>query len=99
MANVDGARNVAVKTPLGAQEGVLTVNSDGATFTGGLNGELGEVAIDNGTVDGDTINWKMTISKPMTLEVTCAATVTGDSLEGKVDTGAFGAFGLTGTRA
>lgn len=99
MANVDGNWNVAVKTPMGAQGGVLTVVSDGATFSGGLNGELGEMAIDNGTVDGDTISWKMTISKPMTLEVTCTATVTGDALEGKVDTGAFGAFGLSGTRA
>lgn len=99
MANVDGAWNVAVKTPLGAQEGVLTVNSEGATFTGGLNGELGEVAIENGAVDGDTIRWSMTIAKPMTLDVTCTATIDGDALEGKVDTGAFGAFGLTGTRA
>ena len=99
MANVDGNWNVTVKTPMGAQEGVLTVVSDGATFTGGLNGELGEVAIDGGSVDGDTISWTMTISKPMTLEVTCTATIDGDALEGKVDTGAFGAFGLTGTRA
>ena len=99
MADVNGNWDVAVKTPMGAQKGVLTVNSDGGSFSGALSGDLGTVEIDNGTVEDDTLTWSMSITKPMTLAVTCTATIEGDTLTGKVDTGAFGAFGLSGTRA
>ncbi len=98
MANVDGSYNVHIKTPMGMQEGVLTVNSDGDSFTGTVSGDLGSVDIDNGIVTGDTLSWKMNVSKPMPLEVTCTAEITGDKLVGKVDTGAFGAFDMTGER-
>jgi hypothetical protein len=99
MANVDGTWNVEIKTPMGAQKGTLIVNSNGDSFTGQMSGDVGTVAIDDGTVAGDTLSWKMKITKPMPMEVTNTATVAGDQMTGKVDTGAFGAFDLVGTRA
>lgn len=99
MANVDGSWNVAIKTPIGEQKGTLTVNSSGDHFTGQLSGDAGTKDIEDGKVSGDTLAWDMKISKPMPLEVTCTAVVAGDQMTGKVDTGAFGAFDLTGTRA
>ncbi len=99
MAAADGRWNMEVQTPMGPQKGVLTVASDGDSFSGELSGDLGSMPIESGSVDGDTIHWVMEITKPMKMKVTCTATALGDLLDGKVDTGMFGAFALTGSRA
>lgn len=97
MADVDGRWNVIVKTPIGDQNGVLSIASAGDSFTGTLDGDLGAKSI-AGWVDNDVISWDMDISSPMPLSLSCTARVEGDSLTGSVTTGAFGAFGLSGTR-
>jgi len=99
MADVDGKWNCTVESPMGEQEFVLTVISDGDRFTGSAVGNIGSKDIDEGSVDGNTVSWTMHISKPMPLTLACRATVTGDTLEGKVKAGIFGSFPITGTRA
>ncbi len=98
MAAVDGDWDVTVKSPMGDQKSVLTIKSDGATFTGQLAGSLGTMPITSGSVDGNTLNWKMdmTVPMPMTLEAT--ATVDGDAITGDVKAGAFGSMALSGSR-
>ena len=54
MAAVDGDWDVTIKSPMGDQKAVLTVNSDGGSFSGSMSGGLGAMDIANGTVDGDT---------------------------------------------
>ena len=54
MANVDGQWNVVVKSPLGDQASVLTVVSDGGSFTGTMSGAMGSLDVEDGIVDGDT---------------------------------------------
>jgi hypothetical protein len=98
MAAVDGSWDIVVRTPLGDQQGVLTVKSAGASFTGGLSGALGSVDVPDGTVDGDTIAWRMRISSPMPMTLECSATVEGDALTGSVGAGGYGSFPLSGTR-
>jgi hypothetical protein len=58
MANIDGSWDCVVKSPLGDQKTVLTVTTDGNTFTGTNAGALGSMDV-NGEVDGDTITWTM----------------------------------------
>ena len=99
MAAVDGSWDTIVKSPLGDQKAVLTVKTDGASWTGSQTGAMGAVEITDGTVDGDTINWTMNITVPMPMSLTCSATADGDTLTGTVDAGAFGSFPMTGTRA
>ena len=99
MADVDGKWNCAVSSPMGEQEFVLTVTSNGDSCAGSASGSIGTKQIDDGEVDGDTLAWSMAISKPMPLTLTCKATVTGDALEGSVKAGIFGKFPITGTRA
>jgi hypothetical protein len=99
MADVDGKWNCTVESPMGEQEFVLTVISDGDRFTGSAVGNIGSKDIDEGSVDGNTVSWTMHISKPMPLTLACRATVSGDTLEGKVKAGIFGSFPITGTRA
>lgn len=98
MADVDGKWNCTVDSPMGAQEFVLTVASTGDSFSGRAEGGLGSMAIEDGTVDGDTLAWPMKVSKPMPITLNCKATISGDSLEGKVSAGIFGKFPITGTR-
>lgn len=98
MANVDGAWDCTIKSPLGDQSAVLTVQSNGSSFTGNMSGALGSMDISNGTVDGDTLKWSMDIKVPMPLTLDCEATVDGDTITGSAGAGAFGSFPLTGTR-
>lgn len=99
MAAIDGNWDTIVKSPLGDQKAVLTVNTDGDRWTGSQNGALGSVDITDGVVDGDTITWTMSITVPMPMTLTCSATADGDTLTGTVGAGAFGSFPMTGARA
>jgi len=97
--SADGTWNTTINTPMGAQQGTLTLTTDGASLSGVMAGAQGEMALTDGAVDGDTLTWKadMTSPMPMTLEFT--ATVTGDEISGSVKLGAFGDATFTGTRA
>jgi hypothetical protein len=97
MAGIDGTWDSTVKSPLGDQKMMLTVHTDGGTFTGTNSGAMGSTDI-NGTVDGDTIHWTMNITVPMPMTLDCTATADGDTLTGSVGAGAFGSFPLTGFR-
>ena len=99
MAAVDGTWDTIVKSPLGDQKSTLTVKSDGATFTGTNAGAMGSVDITDGTVDGNTIAWKMNMTVPMPMTLDCTATIDGDTITGSVGAGAFGSFPMSGTRA
>ena len=99
MAEVDGVWDCVTKSPLGDQKSTLTVKSDGTSFTGSNVGAMGSVDITDGTVNGNTLGWKMNISVPMPMTLECEATIEGDTLTGTVGAGAFGSFPMTGTRA
>jgi hypothetical protein len=98
MAGVDGKWDCVVETPMGDQEFVLTVESSGDRFTGNASGSIGTKSVE-GEVDGETLEWAMSVPKPMPVTLTCRATVDGDTLEGKVKAGIFGSFPIKGTRA
>lgn len=98
MAAVDGDWDVTVKSPMGDQKSVMTVTSDGASFSGQMAGAMGTMAIDSGSVDGNTLTWSMNMTVPMPMTLECSATVDGDAISGEVKAGAFGSMGLAGTR-
>ena len=98
MAAVDGDWDVTIKSPMGDQKSVFTVTSDGGSFSGKVAGALGSMDVKDGSVDGNTLTWKMdmTVPMPMTLEGT--ATVDGDNISGEVKAGAFGSMAMSGCR-
>lgn len=98
MANVDGQWECVTRTPMGAQESVLTIRSDGTSFSGSNVGALGSIDIEDGKVDGDTLTWEMEITTPFPMKLTARATVTGDTIQGTIDAGAMGAMPMSGTR-
>src|SRR4051812_26841954 len=97
---VDGTWKLTVNTPMGAQESTLVLSSSGATLTGTQSAGSGEGRpIDAGTVNGDNVSWKSSISKPMPMTLEFSATVSGDSMSGSVKLGMFGSQPFSGVRA
>ena len=98
--SVAGTYDCVTKSPMGDQTSTLTVvpGDDGKTFTGSNAGTLGSMDVENGTIDGNTLNWKMNMTVPMPMTLDCTATVEGDQLMGTVNAGAFGNMAMTGTR-
>ena len=97
--SADGTWNTTMNTPMGAQNGTLTLATDGGTLTGKLSGPQGDIDLTDGTVDGDALTWKAAITAPMPMTLEFAATVEGDNISGNVKLGAFGDATFTGTRA
>ncbi len=97
MADVDGTWNCTVKSPLGDQNLTLALTSNGSSFSGQAGGAMGSLPV-SGTVSGDKLAWKMSITVPMPMTLDCMATISGDTLTGDVGAGGFGSFALTGTR-
>jgi hypothetical protein len=100
MSNVSGSWNCVVKSPLGEQQSVLTVNDNGdGTWTGTNSGAMGSLDCNNGKIDGNTLTWTMDMKVPMPMMLECDATIDGDALTGGVKAGMFGTSPMTGTRA
>ena len=98
--SVAGTYQTVVKSPMGDQSGTFTVvpGDDGTTFTGTMAGGMGQMEVENGKIDGNTLTWEMNMTVPMPMKLEGEATVDGDQLTGKVNAGAFGAMPLTGQR-
>lgn len=95
----DGDWAVSVSTPMGEQKGSFTVAVNGERFDGILaNPLMGELATLDGRVSGDSLSWRMEMTKPMAVKLDCTATVEGDAISGTVKAGFFGTFKLSGTR-
>lgn len=98
--SVSGSFDTTVKSPMGDQSGKLTIEDNGdGTFKGNMSGGMGSMDIETGTVDGNTISWKMNMTVPMPMTLECEATIEGDAITGNVNAGAFGAMPLSGVRA
>ncbi len=97
--SADGAWNVTINSPMGAQQATLNLVTDGDSLSGSMVGAQGTQEFSGGTVDGDSLAWtvEMTSPMPMTLEIT--ATVAGDDISGNVKLGAFGDASFSGSRA
>lgn len=97
--SADGTWNTTMNTPMGAQNGTLTLTTSGSSLSGKLSGPQGEIEIADGTVDGNNLAWKASITSPMAMTLEFSATLDGDAMSGNVKLGAFGNATFTGKRA
>jgi hypothetical protein len=97
--SADGTWKTTMNTPMGAQQGTLTLATSGGDLSGKLAGPQGEIDITDGKVDGNRLTWKAAITSPMPMTLDFDATVEGDSINGNVKLGAFGNATFSGTRA
>lgn len=97
--SVDGTYNLTINTPMGKQDGKLTIAADGGALTGTMEQMGNTVDIANGTADGNNLTWEAAITTPMPMTLKFAAAVDGDAISGQVELGAFGKADFEGTRA
>ena len=97
--SADGTWNLTMQTPMGERRSTLTLSTAGGTLTGKQEAEGNTTDIAEGTVNGNALSWKVSITNPMPLTLTFSGTVDGDTLNGSADTGMFGSFPFEGTRA
>ncbi|TMJ04567.1 MAG: hypothetical protein E6G97_06340 [Alphaproteobacteria bacterium] len=95
----DGTWNLTMQTPMGERRSTLTLSTAGGTLTGKQEAEGNTTDIAEGTVNGNELSWKVSITNPMPLTLTFNGTVDGNTLNGSADTGMFGSFPFEGTRA
>ena len=96
---VDGTWNLTMETPMGERRSKLTLKTDGGTLTGSQEAEGNTTDIFEGSANGDSVSWKVSITNPMPLTLSFNGSVSGDTISGQADTGMFGSFPFQGTRA
>ena len=95
----DGIYKVTIHSPLGDQEGTMTLRTEGEALSGSVAGELGNAEFTGGSVTDDEARWTVEVPGPIgKVKLTCTATLSGDELNGKVKAGFFGSFPMQGKR-
>jgi len=98
---IDGTYNVVVDTPIGKQNNVMTLKTDGDVLSGTMK-SLAFNAEDNftgGKVNGDAFEFEFEAATPMgKMKLEVKGTVSGDKTSGEVKT-MFGMAPFEGTRA
>ena len=96
--SVDGNWKTTINSPMGVQEGTLSITSSGDAFTGKMEGRMGAQDI-SGKVDGNNLTWSASITQPFPITLEFNVTVDGDDMTGQVKAGSFGSSPLKGVRA
>ncbi|HSV03711.1 MAG TPA: hypothetical protein VLI41_10965 [Phenylobacterium sp.] len=95
--SADGNWKITINTPMGAQTVNANIKTNGDTFTGTTEGQMGKQEV-SGKVNGDTLTWNADITQPMPMTLEFTATVAGDNMNGNVKLGMFGNAPLSGVR-
>ena len=88
--SIEGKYELELQTTMGPAAIGLTLETEGDSLSGTIDGHFGDQSFTYGTVQGNKLAWNITLQSPvgeMNLAVT--ATVDGDSIEGQVQLGSF----------
>ena len=94
----DGTWTIAIETPMGTRNTTLVLNTEGTVLKGTQSEGSATTEIAEGTVRGNQLSWKVSISDPMPMDLDFSAEVDGDKISGKAATMMFGSFPFTGER-
>ncbi|WP_433550559.1 hypothetical protein ACQP08_21830 [Micromonospora zamorensis] len=97
--SIDGTWNVTIDSPMGKQQGVLDLSTDGdkVTGTGQAMGTTMEVV--DGTANGDEATFALDFTRPMPMRLDFRLAVSGDSIAGEAMAGPVGRWNVAGERA
>jgi hypothetical protein len=96
--SADGNWNLTISTPMGDRHATLVLKSDGGTLKGSQMAEGNSAEIFDGTVNGNDVAWKVSITNPMEMTLEFTGTVSGNDIGGRVKLGMFGDSSFSGTR-
>lgn len=96
---VDGDWNITMSTPMGERNATLSLKTSGGTLTGIQAAEGNSAEIFDGTANGDSLAWKVSITNPMPLTLEFTGKVAGNNMTGEMGIGPMGSFPFTGTRS
>jgi len=82
----------------GRASGEPVGKTEGAVLKGSQAAEGNSAEIFDGSVNGDAVSWKVSITNPMPMTLEFAGTVQGNNISGTVVLGAFGSSSFSGTR-
>jgi hypothetical protein len=99
MMAVNGKWNIAIKTPMGEQKAVLTLNQEGDALNGDMSGAMGSVPIEAGRIENDRLKWNAKVTSPMPITLEFDGAVDGQNISGNVKLGAFGTSTFSGSSA
>ncbi len=99
MADIDGQWESVAQSPMGEQRSTLTLASQAdGSFSGKSAGPMGDAEVSDGQITGDQLTFKMKVKVPFPLTLTVTGQLAGDTIDGSIDTGAFGKFPMKATR-
>lgn len=88
-----------MQSPMGAREVKAEFVSNGSELGGSFSGAAGSTPL-SGAIEGDKVNWSVTVPSPMgEMVLKFDGALSGDALSGTVAFGAFGSGPFTGARA
>jgi hypothetical protein len=96
--DADGSWNLVVATPMGERHGTLSLKTEGTTLKGSQMADGNSTEIFDGTVNGNEISWKLSITDPMPMTLEFNGTINGDEVSWGVTLGAFGNSSFSGAR-
>ena len=97
--SLTGTWNISISTPIGTQSAVLELTEHGGVVEGIAKGDAETMPLINPVLDGNRLTWKLSITKPLRLNLTFDVTIDGDTLTGRSKAGMLPSSKVTGTRA
>ena len=98
MTRALGVWDLAISTPIGAQQVELRVWESGGTLEGTATGDQETVRLVAVAFDGVHLTWTQTIARPLRLTLAFDVTVDGDNLTGTSKAGRLPRSKVSGTR-
>ena len=97
--DLSGVYTYTVESPMGKQEGKLTLVKDGSSYSGTLSGDMGTMEIDDIDVSGNDVSYEMAFDAGGNeIQLNFELTIDDGDLEGTVTAGEFGSFPVKGER-
>ena len=94
-----GRWNVVVATPFGDQDLSIDLVVDGTDVSGVSRHSSGTFPFEGGTLTGDTVTFDVSLTAPVTADLTITMTFDGDTVTGTAKAGLMPGFTITGQRA
>ncbi len=80
---IDGTYKLILKTPVGEQEGRLSLRTDGTVLSGSIENAKGKVLFDDGIAEGNAVSFQARIPTPIgKLKAHVTGKVAGDHFSG-----------------